>query len=326
MATNKSIQDMIFKSRLSIKYRTEISGTPVEAKLPFRVLVLGDLSGKSAHAEGLHGDLAKRQVHSITKGTSPDQLLRMLGFSLKVSEDKLKSHFPGTLRFNAGFTKDELKVPNGSDGELSRPVPFAEGIHFDSPQAENGVADITKCETYVTATLRFSTQGGDVGSFLGVTLKIRGRVSGERTDEATKKVTGTVSGRIHFDSTPEIALTGTSSPWTGTIPGPGGGTVTVEQSPTDAKVFTLSVADLKFAAERTIPILQMDAFTPDAVAQSLPELRRLFLIKQLLQELKAEIQSRPDLRKALSDKLKNSPTEISELATRLKSELPKLAI
>ena len=325
MATNKSIQDMIFKSRLTIKYRTEISGTPVDATLPFRVLVLGDLSGKSAHHDGFHGDLADRAIWSIKKGMNPDHLLQTLGFSLKVSADKLKSQFPGTLRCGAQFTKENLKLPRDSSGELSRPLKVApDTIRFSSLKTENGVTDISTCEVHLKATLRFSTIAGDVDKFLGVTFTLRGRVFGEQVDPATSKVINRVSGRIMVDIDPEIALAGASPTWTGTIPG--GGTITVKQSETDPTQFNLTISDQKVVAERTIPILDMDSFTPDAVATSLPELRRLFLIKQLLQELKAEIQSRPDLRKALSKKLKDSPDEIKELNKRLQIELPELKI
>lgn len=330
MATNKSIQDIIFKSRLTIKYRTEISGTPVEAKLPFRVLVLGDFSGKSAHEGGFHGDLGKRSVRSITKGMKPDQLLQMEGYSLKVSDPRLTSSFPGTLQAISRFTMDDLKVPPGGDGELSRPIQIDSESHtvtFSSPKAQNGVTDIKKCNGFLKATLRFSTTAGDVGNFLGVKLTLRGRVFDQQLDDATNKIVGDVSGRISRSSSDEIPLTplkGSDLTWTGAIPE--GGTIMVKQNDGVPVTFTLSVTDVPLKADRTIPILRMQGFNPDDVAQSLPELHRLFLIKQLLQELKTEIQSRPDLRKALSDLLKKRPEEVKALNTRLQAELPKLSV
>lgn len=329
MATNKSIQDIIFKSRLTIKYRTEISGTPVEAKLPFRVLVLGDFSGESGHKEGFRGDLSQRPVYSITKGITPDHVLRTLGCAVKVSQDKLKSHFPGTLRCSAPFALADLKLPSGASGELSRTIKIAsENIHFSSERLQNGVAHVNRCEAYLKATLRFSTMAGAIDGFLGVKLMLRGRVYGEKVDAATSKVVGSVSGRIKVDtdSDTEITLAGGSPTWTGTIPGGGGGTVTVTQSQTDPTMLTLSIAEHKLDAERTLPLPKMDSFTPDAVAESLPGIRRLFLIKQLLQELKAEIQSRPELRKALNDKLKNNFDDVKALSARLQAELPELKI
>ncbi|TQV88501.1 type VI secretion system contractile sheath small subunit [Aliikangiella coralliicola] len=42
-----SIQDILPKSRLTLRYRTEISGQPEDIELPLRILMVGDFSGKS---------------------------------------------------------------------------------------------------------------------------------------------------------------------------------------------------------------------------------------------------------------------------------------
>lgn len=42
-----SIQDIIPKSRLTLRYKTEIHGQPEDIDLPFRLLIAGDLSGKN---------------------------------------------------------------------------------------------------------------------------------------------------------------------------------------------------------------------------------------------------------------------------------------
>lgn len=41
-----SIQDVLPKSRLTLRYKTEIHGAPEDIDLPFRVLITGDFSGK----------------------------------------------------------------------------------------------------------------------------------------------------------------------------------------------------------------------------------------------------------------------------------------
>lgn len=41
-----SIQDIIPKSRLTLRYKTEIHGQPEDIDLPFRMLITGDFSGK----------------------------------------------------------------------------------------------------------------------------------------------------------------------------------------------------------------------------------------------------------------------------------------
>jgi type VI secretion system protein ImpB len=42
-----AIQDLIPKSRLTLRYHTEISGQPEDIELPLRVLIAGDFSGSS---------------------------------------------------------------------------------------------------------------------------------------------------------------------------------------------------------------------------------------------------------------------------------------
>jgi len=66
----KPIQETIFKSRLTITYRTNISGTVQQESLPYRLLVLGEFSGKAMRADKLLPDLANREVKSIKRGTT----------------------------------------------------------------------------------------------------------------------------------------------------------------------------------------------------------------------------------------------------------------
>jgi len=64
----KPIQDLIFESRLTITYRTNITGTPKQESLPFRRLVLGNFSGELHHDAGLLPELEERKVRSIQRG------------------------------------------------------------------------------------------------------------------------------------------------------------------------------------------------------------------------------------------------------------------
>ena len=58
-----SIQDQIPRSRINLRYRTMIEGEPKEVELPFRLIILGDLSlGSSTDREQ---DLESRRLRTL---------------------------------------------------------------------------------------------------------------------------------------------------------------------------------------------------------------------------------------------------------------------
>ncbi len=66
-----AIQDdkNIPKSRVTLRYRTEIHGTPEDITLPFRLLVVGDFSGKGGESddEGNKLVLEQRQIFDASR-------------------------------------------------------------------------------------------------------------------------------------------------------------------------------------------------------------------------------------------------------------------
>lgn len=92
---SKPIQERIYKSRLTITYRTNIDGQAVPQKLPLRILVLGDFSGrgwKSAAAKAgaatknpATGDrLEDRRVISIKRGTRVEDVMADMGITVPI--------------------------------------------------------------------------------------------------------------------------------------------------------------------------------------------------------------------------------------------------
>src|SRR2546421_9397178 len=58
-----AVQDEVPKSRITLRYRTEINGTPEDITLPLRLLVMGDLSqGTSADRKV---DLEERKIRNF---------------------------------------------------------------------------------------------------------------------------------------------------------------------------------------------------------------------------------------------------------------------
>jgi type VI secretion system protein ImpB len=74
-----SIQDEIPKSRLTLRYKTEVDGQPEDISLPLRLAVLGDFSQGTSKDRKL--DLEERRVRNLD-GTNTDAVMKDMGISL----------------------------------------------------------------------------------------------------------------------------------------------------------------------------------------------------------------------------------------------------
>lgn len=77
-----AIQDEIPKSRLTLKYKTEVSGTPEDLTLPLRLLMTGDFSLGSS--EDRKVDLDERRIRNMD-GKNTNEVMKDMGMSLKFS-------------------------------------------------------------------------------------------------------------------------------------------------------------------------------------------------------------------------------------------------
>ncbi len=119
----KPIQDRIYRSRLTIKYRTSIDGQLVPQKLPFRLLMLGDLTGRKDIAGASVPDpeqyIGKRSVVSMSKGTSFKEVIRDRKITIPIPHDgdhrALRDHaaVPGEFAGDLQGALDEM----GDDGK-----------------------------------------------------------------------------------------------------------------------------------------------------------------------------------------------------------------
>ena len=75
-----AIQDQIPKSRLTLRYKTEVNGQPEDINLPLRLLVTGDFSLGSSKDSKL--DLEERRVRSMD-GKNTNAVMKDMGMSLK---------------------------------------------------------------------------------------------------------------------------------------------------------------------------------------------------------------------------------------------------
>ncbi|MEW5804188.1 MAG: type VI secretion system contractile sheath small subunit [bacterium] len=75
-----AVQDQIPKSRLTLRYRTEVNGQPEDIVLPLRLLVTGDFSQGSSKDSTF--DLEERRIRSAD-GKNTDAIMKDMGMSLK---------------------------------------------------------------------------------------------------------------------------------------------------------------------------------------------------------------------------------------------------
>ena len=93
-----AIQDAIPRSRITLTYRTTISGQPEEVELPFRMLVLGDLTCGTATEED-RGELEERPLHTLN-GSNLNEVMASMNMNLKMT---VGNYFTGGA--------DEVAIP-----------------------------------------------------------------------------------------------------------------------------------------------------------------------------------------------------------------------
>jgi len=120
-----SIQDQIPKSRLTLRYKTEVNGQPEDINLPLRLLVTGDFSLGSSKDSKL--DLEERRVRNMD-GKNTNAVMKDMGMSLKfavpnkvdpdkeedlqveIPVDSMKSFSPDTVAKNVPKLKGLLML------------------------------------------------------------------------------------------------------------------------------------------------------------------------------------------------------------------------
>lgn len=107
-----SIQDEIPRSRINLRYRTEINGAAQMLELPFRLMILGDLSAGSSVDREV--DIESRRLRSLD-GKNLDSVMENMRMSLNFkvkntidssSEDELEVTIP--IKNRRSFNPDRV--------------------------------------------------------------------------------------------------------------------------------------------------------------------------------------------------------------------------
>ena len=120
-----AIQDQIPKSRLTLRYKTEVNGQPEDLSLPLRLLIPADFSLGSSKDSKL--DLEDRRIRGMD-GKNTDAVMKDMGMSLKftvpnkvdpekeedmqveIPIDKMKSFSPDQIAKNVPKLKGLLML------------------------------------------------------------------------------------------------------------------------------------------------------------------------------------------------------------------------
>ena len=82
-----AIQDILPKSRLTLRYKTDIQGVPEDVELPFRIMVAGDFSGEISRKL----PLGERKILSF-KGPSVDGVIKSMGIKVPCTDSEGEIH------------------------------------------------------------------------------------------------------------------------------------------------------------------------------------------------------------------------------------------
>jgi hypothetical protein len=215
----------------------------------------------------------------------------------------LVSYIPGQMEVTLRVTlsPDQLK----KDGPVTLRVKSDEG-KFTSSASQNGLCDLDG-DLRVRGQIEATITAGKLTAVTKADLDVTGRPKGALNDPRTKAlesfVTAVILGKqtiaaeaLHVEDDEEAALDADKA----TVP------------------YKITVKGHPIKAERTIPFDSLESMTPDRVANSVPEIRRLLVIKDLLRELKTNLRNLPELRKTLKDQLPGTSAKDEERGKKLK--------
>ena len=131
-----AIQDEIPKSRLTLKYKTEVSGEPEDLSLPLRMLVTGDFS--LGNSKDRKVDLDERRIRNMN-GTNTDEVMKDMGMSLSFAvANKVNPEEEEDMQVNIPI--DSMK--SFSPDQIVKHVPKLKGLLMLKKLMEETLANV----------------------------------------------------------------------------------------------------------------------------------------------------------------------------------------
>ncbi len=117
-----AIQDEIPKSRLTLRYKTEVNGQPEDITLPMRLMVTGDFSQGTSTDRKL--DLDERRMRNLD-GTNTNAVMKDMGMTLKFAvENKIDPEREEDLQVTLPIDSMQSFSPD----EVAQHVPKLKGL------------------------------------------------------------------------------------------------------------------------------------------------------------------------------------------------------
>lgn len=130
-----AIQDEIPKSRLTLRYKTEIEGQPEDITLPMRLAVLGDFSKGASKDRKV--DLEERRVRNLD-GTNTDAVMKDMGIKLSIAVDN---------KIDGGDEEMQVDLPIESmksfnPDQIAQHVPKLRGLLMLKKLVEEAISNV----------------------------------------------------------------------------------------------------------------------------------------------------------------------------------------
>lgn len=352
MAT--SISKSVPRSRLNITYRTRIDGQVVPKELPLRLLIAGDFSGRGKvqppDTKKPLPPLAQRVIYSIGKESTLDGVLSRARVSLPIpaglqTDRRLSLLGQATVRIE--------KTKNASNK-----VDFL--LTIKSSLIEHAIELETNTDPAAATALASDTKlySGEVlslGSFSISTAKGALPVAPTVPAASDPPVEPIEKWRLAQEGANKAQATGMT--WKSTAPIEVCGNVTAPVSPAgeppslwevngktavyfcfeddfeamldgdsrDAVEFRVRIIIPQAQARRGIQVANMASFTPERLAMSVPNIRRLLVVRWLLSQGRSLIGSNPALRAQVKSLLAVEEARLDARKALSKSDPLKVA-
>lgn len=279
--TSKSVP----RSRLNITYRTRIDGRVVQKELPLRLLVAGNFSGRGV--KGLFGAaspgrdlplLDRRPMYAIGKSGNLESVMKLMRIGLPVP-DQL-THF---RTFQVSGSANVKILPGGEDVLIQ--IEHAE-IDGEAVLGEEGAAVVGASarrgfqghlESFLA--VEYAQSREDAGAWVpvkkdevGLNGWLEPKRRSPREPAIMYEVTRLEKLQLRFDDDFDASL----------VP-PGGLEQRVRLEAT-------------VVARHVIPLLDMKSFDPERIAETVPEIRRLLVLRWLVSQGRSMIASNSILR------------------------------
>jgi predicted component of type VI protein secretion system len=305
------------RSRLNITYRTHIDGREVKKELPLRLLVAGDFSGRLKNKLPELPLLDRRLMYAIGQSNTLESVLSLMRVGLPVPKDlthertfEVKGHANVRVAQGGGGVLLVTQLQNASvEGSVA-----PEGAAATATAGASAAGDATAAAADATTASDASAaatkkDAGEKPSAAATASVNKATYEGQLKLSAIELLPGSLEGSI---TVPIKGLV--SSGWLAPI----------KQPPREAPVMyqaskllslTLKFEDflditlvpregldrrveltVKLEAQQVIPLLDMKSFDPERIAETIPELRRLLVLRWLVSQGRSLIASNPVLR------------------------------